>query len=254
MSFTVVIPVRFASTRLPGKPLLDIAGRPMVQHVYEQAVKSSANRVIIATDSAEIAKVAVNFGADVCMTSAQHPSGTDRIQEVVAQQQLGADEIVVNVQGDEPLIPPGVIDQVAANLRNNSTAGIATLCEPIQNIDDLLDPSVVKVVSSEEGMALYFSRAPIPWPRDEFADNRMAMPSGGSWFRHLGLYAYRVAFFDNYAQWPPSALEKLEKLEQLRAMAHGVKIHIAEASETVPAGIDTESDLERVRRFMSGGV
>lgn len=252
MSYTVVIPARYASTRLPGKPLLDLAGKPMVQRVYEQALKSSASRVIIATDSELIAEVAKDFGAEVCMTLAEHPSGTDRIQEVVERELLPVGGIVVNVQGDEPLIPPSVIDQVAVNLRTHREAGIATLCEPIDSLEALLDPGVVKVVSNDQGMALYFSRAPIPWPRDEFADDSDTLPAEGQWFRHLGIYAYTVEFLNNYVQWPPAEIEKLEKLEQLRAMANGVNIHVAEAVEAVPGGVDTEADLKLVNSLLGG--
>jgi 3-deoxy-manno-octulosonate cytidylyltransferase (CMP-KDO synthetase) len=254
MSYTVIIPSRYASTRLPGKPLLDIAGKPMIQRVYEQALKSTASRVIIATDSEAIATVAAGFGAEVCMTSADHPSGTDRIQEVAQRMQLPLSEIVVNVQGDEPLIPPAVIDQVAANLKNHGEAAIATLCEPIESLEMLLDPGVVKVVSNDQGMALYFSRAPIPWPRDEFANGSQTLPNGRCWFRHLGIYAYRVELLNSYVQWPPADIENTEKLEQLRAIAHGVNIHIAEAVEAVPGGIDTELDLKRVNTLLGGAV
>jgi 3-deoxy-manno-octulosonate cytidylyltransferase (CMP-KDO synthetase) len=251
MSFTVVIPARYASSRLPGKPLLDIGGKPMVQRVYEQAALSSASRVIIATDSEQIEKAANAFGAEVYMTSKQHSSGTDRIQEVVQKAGIEETELLINVQGDEPLIPPSVINQVAENLVGTSEAGIATLCEAIVDLESLLDPAVVKVVSDDNGMALYFSRAPIPWPREQFADKASVLPENGRWFRHLGIYAYRVAFLNQYVGWQPSELEQLEKLEQLRAMSHGIKIHVVEALETVPAGIDTLIDLERVRALLA---
>ena len=177
MNYTVIIPARYASTRLPGKPLLEIAGKPMIQRVYEQACKSSAQRVLIATDDHRIADVAAGFGAEVCMTLASHESGTDRLQEVVTQLQLADDEIVVNVQGDEPLIPPAVIDQVATNMANNAKAGIATLSEKITDPDTVFDPNAVKVVSARNGLALYFSRAPIPWYRDGFAGTERTLPT-----------------------------------------------------------------------------
>ena len=251
MSYTVVIPARYASTRLPGKPLLDLGGKPMVQRVYEQVLKASPRRIIIATDSEEIAKTASSFGAEVCMTSMDHYSGTERVQEVVEREDLPQSEIVVNVQGDEPLIPPAVIDQVAANLQNHSEAGIATLCEPIDTLEMLLDPSIVKVVSDNKGMALYFSRAPIPWPRDEFANQKKSLPSETCWFRHLGVYAYKVEFLNSYIKWPLSKIERIEKLEQLRALANGINIHVAQAIEPVPGGIDTVADLERINELFA---
>jgi 3-deoxy-manno-octulosonate cytidylyltransferase (CMP-KDO synthetase) len=247
MTFTVVIPARHASTRLPGKPLLDIGGKPMVQRVWEQACQSGAGQVVIATDSEAICRAGEDFGARVCMTSPQHPSGTDRLQEVAAHLKLPDTHIVVNVQGDEPLIPPAVIDQVAANLALHDHATIATLCEAITTAQELFDPNVVKVVTDGEGMALYFSRAPIPWPRDEFAGQRSRLPAGGHWQRHIGIYAYRTAFLHRYVNWPPAPLEELERLEQLRALFHGEGIHVAPAAETVPAGVDTEADLQAVR-------
>jgi 3-deoxy-manno-octulosonate cytidylyltransferase (CMP-KDO synthetase) len=254
MSFTVVIPARFGSTRLPGKPLLEIGGKPMVQRVWEQASLSAAGQVVIATDDARIADAAATFGAQCCLTSSEHPSGTDRLQEVAAQLQLPEDHIVVNVQGDEPLIPPGVIDQVADNLSANSDAGISTLCEPIEDIETLLNPNVVKVVSDVRGMALYFSRATIPWPRDEFAAAPDTMPGRGNWFRHIGIYAYRTSFLHEYVTWTPAPLEQLESLEQLRALYNGVGIHVAPAIAAVPGGVDTQYDLDAVRKLVAEGA
>ena len=247
MSYTVVIPSRYGSTRLPGKPLLEIHGKPMVQRVWEQASQSGAARVVIATDDERIADAARAFGAECCMTSADHPSGTDRLQEVAAQLGLEDDHIVVNVQGDEPLIPPAVIDQVAQNLAAQPAAGIATLCEPVEDIAHLVNPNVVKVVSDVNGMAMYFSRATVPWPRDEFAADPGVMPASGSWYRHIGIYAYRTRFLHQYVTWSPAPVEQLEQLEQLRALYNGVQIHVAEAEATVPAGVDTAEDLEAVR-------
>ncbi len=252
MSFSVVIPARYASSRFPGKPLADLAGKPMLQHVYERACESEAVRVIIATDDERIAHVAQNFGAEVCMTSDDHPSGTDRLQEVVHKLGFYADDIVVNVQGDEPLIPPRIINQVAHNLMALPMAGIATLSEPIETVDALVNPNVVKVVTDHQGMALYFSRAPIPWPRDSFMSEvgRSTMPEGFSWQRHIGLYAYRVKLLNDFVRWPPAPLEQTECLEQLRALWNGVGIHVDAADETPPAGVDTPEDLERIRQLL----
>lgn len=253
MSFSVVIPARYASTRLPGKPLADIAGKPMVQRVYEQAKKSNADSVIIATDDPRIVEVANSFGAEVCMTKASHESGTDRLQEVVSQLGLADEHIVVNVQGDEPMIPPAVIDQVATNLETGNEAGIATLVEKIHNSEDVFNPNVVKTVIAANGQALYFSRAPIPWyragswDRDGLDVNNIQLPAAVNYYRHIGIYAYRVSFLHQFIQWPASALEVAEKLEQLRALENGVTILASESCETIPAGIDTEQDLIAVR-------
>ncbi|GAB3272229.1 3-deoxy-manno-octulosonate cytidylyltransferase [Parahaliea aestuarii] len=253
MPFSVVIPARYASSRLPGKPLQLIAGLPMVQRVWQQASASGAGRVVIATDDPRIADCAAGFGAEVCMTRSDHPSGTDRLQEVAAQLGLDDEHIVVNVQGDEPLIPPTVIDQVAANLARHPEAGVATLCETIDSVDALRDPNVVKVVPRADGMALYFSRATIPWPRDAGLGGgdalQQAMPMG-DWYRHIGIYAYRTAFLHRYITWDPAPLEQLEQLEQLRALYHGVGIHVEEARAAVPGGVDTPADLDRLRRYL----
>ncbi|MDO6595070.1 3-deoxy-manno-octulosonate cytidylyltransferase [Neptuniibacter sp. 1_MG-2023] len=256
MSFAVIIPARFASTRFPGKPLADLQGKPMVQHVYERACESEASRVLIATDNQQIADVASGFGAEVCMTSADHPSGTDRLQQVVSDLGFYADDIVVNVQGDEPLVPARIINQVAHNLKAEPEASIATLSEPITDIESLLNPNVVKVVSDIRGMALYFSRAPIPWPRNEFADDpsRSSMPLDFPWQRHIGIYAYRVKLLNDFVKWSPAAVEETECLEQLRAMWNGARIHVAEADEQPPAGVDTPEDLERLRRLLEQGL
>ena len=249
MSFAVVIPARYGSTRLTGKPLLDIVGKPMVQRVWEQAMKAGASEVVIATDDPRIQEVAEDFGALVCMTRADHPSGTDRLQEVAAS--LGWDEqqIVVNVQGDEPLIPPALIGQVAGNLAATPHAAIATLSEPVETLEELRNPNAVKVVADTAGMALYFSRATIPWPRDAFAAGDAGMPVG-AWYRHIGIYAYRVGFLHRYVTWEPAPLEQLEQLEQLRALYNGERIHVAAACEPVPAGVDTQEDLEQVRELL----
>lgn len=250
MAFKVVIPARYASSRLPGKPLLDIAGKPMFAHVYARACDSGADEVIVATDDPRIEAAARAIGAPVVMTSSAHPSGTDRLQEVASKQGWSADTIVVNVQGDEPLIPPAVIDQVAANLAAAPEAGIATLAEPLADAAQLFNPNIVKLVRDVRGFAMYFSRAPMPWARDLFAQDRSALPASSLYLRHLGIYAYRAGFLHDYVQWPPAEMEQLEALEQLRALYHGVKIHVDVAAVELPPGVDTAEDLERVRALL----
>ncbi|WP_237064882.1 3-deoxy-manno-octulosonate cytidylyltransferase [Microbulbifer guangxiensis] len=251
VSFDVVIPARFGSSRLPGKPLADIGGKPMIQHVYERAGESSAQRVVVATDDMRVAEAVQAFGGEVCMTSADHASGTDRLQEVAANLGLAGDRIIVNVQGDEPLIPAAVIDQVAGNLARNTSAGVATLAEPIESLEDFRNPNIVKVVASESGLARYFSRAPIPWPRDAFAIERQELPEGLIARRHIGIYAYRVALLNRFVGWPMAPLEQFECLEQLRFLYHDEQIHVDDALEQVPGGVDTEADLERMRRLLA---
>jgi 3-deoxy-manno-octulosonate cytidylyltransferase (CMP-KDO synthetase) len=249
-AFTVVIPARYASSRLPGKPLQDIAGKPMIQHVWEQACKSSARQVVVATDDARIVEACHAFGAGVLLTRVDHNSGTDRLAEVAAALGLAPDAIVVNVQGDEPLIPPAIIDQVAANLAANPQAAIATLAEPIDDLAALFNPNVVKVVSDRNGLALTFSRAPLPWARDALAVSREQLPANVPYRRHIGIYAYRAQFLHDFVAWGPCWLEDTECLEQLRALWHGVRIHVADALQAPPAGVDTQEDLERVRRLL----
>lgn len=250
MKFTVVIPARFGSSRLPGKPLKSIAGKTMIQRVYEQASKSAASLVVVATDDARIEAVVKGFGGDVCMTSEQHQSGTDRLQEVAAKLGLVNDDIVVNVQGDEPLIPPAVIDQVAANLAGAVDASVATLSEPIGSSEDFLNPNVVKVVTDINGLALYFSRASMPWPRDLFAKTKEILPDSDCFQRHIGIYAYRVSLLNQFVTWPMAPLEAIESLEQLRVLWNGHRIHVQEAIAKVPGGVDTEEDLQRVRKLI----
>jgi 3-deoxy-manno-octulosonate cytidylyltransferase (CMP-KDO synthetase) len=251
MSFLVVIPARFNSSRLPGKVLLDIAGKPMVQWVWERACASAAERVVVATDDARVAAVVQGFGGEVCMTRATHESGTDRLQEVAAQLDLDDDRIIVNVQGDEPLIPAAAIDQVALNLAGSGRAGIATLARRIRDADEVFNPNVVKVVVDNTQHALYFSRAPLPWDRDAWQDlagrPKADAPLAGEWARHIGIYAYRAGFLHRFVQWPLGRLERLEKLEQLRALENGVAIHVDEARAVIPPGVDTAEDLEQVR-------
>jgi len=251
MSFTVVIPARYASQRLPGKPLLDIAGKPMIERVYVAAQKSEAERVVVATDDQRIAGTVKAFGGEVFLTSESHESGTDRLQEVVQKMDLPAEASVVNVQGDEPLIPAEVINQVAQNLQRNAQASAATLCVPLVDRASLTDPNNVKVVMDNSGMALYFSRAAIPWARDSyqtamFCEEQMGEAPVVLAHRHIGLYAYRASLLNHFVSWPIAELETIEKLEQLRILANGHKIHVAQACVPVPGGVDTQEDLERV--------
>lgn len=236
----VIIPARYASTRLPGKALLDVAGKPLVQHVYERALESGAQTVTIATDDERIRDAAKRFAAAVCMTSSAHTSGTDRIGEAIAKLGLGANEIVVNLQGDEPLMPSGLIRQVALALARHPAAAIATASHAIHDAETLNNPNVVKVVCDAEGYALYFSRAPVPWP----GRGRAGTPEAQ---RHIGLYAYRAEFVTRFCAWPPSPLEQIEQLEQLRVLWHGARIVVLEAVEAPGPGVDTLADLERVR-------
>jgi 3-deoxy-manno-octulosonate cytidylyltransferase (CMP-KDO synthetase) len=249
-SFHVVIPARFAASRLPGKPLLDVAGRPLVQWVWERARASGASSVVIATDDDRIASAARGFGAEVAMTDAHHASGTDRIAEVVRARRLGAEEIVVNVQGDEPMMPAAVIADVARALSANPDCGMATAAAPIADLEEFLDPNAVKALRAEDGSALYFSRAPVPWPREQAPGGRPTA-AAGAW-RHIGMYAYRVRSLLQFAAWPPTALESIEKLEQLRALEHGMRIHILALTTAPPAGVDTPADLERLRAILGG--
>ncbi len=249
-AFIAVIPARFGASRLPGKPLLDIAGEPMIAHVWRRACESTAQRVIVATDDSRIREALAPYDAEVVMTRADHPSGTDRLAEVAERLGLADRAVLVNVQGDEPLIPPQLIDQVAARLIGDPEASIATLAEPITDVDTLFNPNVVKVVRALSGRALYFSRAPIPWDRQAFASRPDWLETDG-WLRHIGLYAYRAGFLAQYGDWTPSPLEQLEQLEQLRALHHGHAIQVALAAQPNPAGVDTVEDLARVRALLS---
>lgn len=253
MSFIVVIPARFGSSRLPGKPLLDIGGKPMIEHVYLRAAASSASRVLVATDDERVRRAVEGFGGEVLMTRDDHVSGTDRLQEVAQIMGLADDEIVVNVQGDEPLIPPEVIDQVAQNLAQHRQASVATLCEPLASYADFRNPNMVKTLTDRAGFALYFSRAPIPWPRDDAnALSDLPLPENFPARRHIGIYAYRVALLNRFVSWPPAVLELTESLEQLRVLAYGEKIHVADAVAKVPGGVDTPEDLARVTAELAG--
>ncbi|GLR09840.1 3-deoxy-manno-octulosonate cytidylyltransferase [Mixta theicola] len=247
MSFVAIIPARFASTRLPGKPLVDIHGKPMVVHVMERALQSGADRVIVATDHPDVAAAVTAAGGEVCLTQPDHQSGTERLAEVIEQYQFADDTIIVNVQGDEPLIPPEIIRQVAHNLAG-SVAGMATLAVPITHAEEAFNPNAVKVVRDAQGHALYFSRATIPWDRERFAQSHDSI--GDSLLRHIGIYAYRAGFIRRYVSWEPSQLEQIELLEQLRVLWYGEKIHVDVAETTPAAGVDTAEDLARVREAL----
>ncbi|KXS35560.1 MAG: 3-deoxy-manno-octulosonate cytidylyltransferase (CMP-KDO synthetase) [Idiomarina sp. T82-3] len=249
MSFTVIIPARYPSSRLPGKPLADIGGKPMIQHVYERALQSGAAEVIIATDDQRIADEVERFGGRSMLTSSEHQSGTERLAEVVEQLALSEDQVVVNVQGDEPFIPPEIIRQVADNLANQRVAPMATLAVPMATSDEVFNPNAVKVVCDSAGYALYFSRAPIPYNRDQFKSLNDQQPEQvDGYMRHIGIYAYRADFIKRYVAWNESPLERIESLEQLRVLWHGEKIHVAEAIMPPAAGIDTPEDLEQARQ------
>jgi len=243
--FKVVIPARYASSRLPGKPLLDIAGKPMVIRVAEQAAKSQAQHVVIATDFEKIMTVAADHQVAAVMTRIDHASGTDRIAEVAAKMGWAEDEIVVNVQGDEPLIDPQLINEVALTLAHNREAVMATACHPIHSEVDFLNPNIVKVVMDAHGNALYFSRSPIPYPRDEIYKQTIQA------HRHIGIYAYRVGFLKAYANLTATALEKIESLEQLRVLHHGYKIAVTVTEHAPASGVDTQADLDLVRTLFS---
>lgn len=248
MKFSVVIPARYASTRFPGKPLADIRGKPMVVRVAERARASGASEVIVATDHAGIAAAARASGFEAVMTRRGHASGTDRIAEVAAKRGYGPRDIVVNVQGDEPLIPPSLVSRVARDLAEHRDAAIATACHPLSSARELANPNVVKVALDRDGYALYFSRAPIPWARDAWRRAVRRVPRGLPAYRHLGIYAYRAGFLRAYTRLAPAAIERHEALEQLRALAYGYRIHCAVTRAAPPAGVDTPGDLARVRR------
>ncbi|WP_455813336.1 3-deoxy-manno-octulosonate cytidylyltransferase [Pseudomonas graminis] len=247
MSFVAIIPARFASTRLPGKPLVDIHGKPMVVHVMERALESGAERVIVATDNLDVARAVEAAGGEVCMTRADHQSGTERLAEVIDHYQFPDDTVIVNVQGDEPMIPPVIIRQVADNLASSS-AGMATLAVPIDSAEEAFNPNAVKVVRDANGYALYFSRATIPWDRERFAVSRETI--GDHFLRHIGIYGYRAGFIRRYVRWEASPLEHIELLEQLRVLWYGEKIHVDVAKAIPSVGVDTPEDLLRVRAAM----
>lgn len=252
LDFVVAIPARYASTRLPGKPLAPIAGRPMIAHVVDRARESGAREVVVATDDARVRDALASIDIDVVMTRTDHVSGTDRLAEVVSQRGWVDSQILVNLQGDEPQAPPQAIRACAQALAD-SDAPIATLCVPIKEAGELFDPHCVKLVRDAAGHALYFSRAPIPWARDAFNQNRLTLPASGRWWRHVGLYAYRCGALAAFTGLAPGMLEQVESLEQLRAMEAGWRIAVATSPVGIPAGVDTPEDLERVRAQIEGG-
>jgi len=245
----IIIPARYASTRLPGKPLADVSGKPLIRHVYERAQESGARSIVIATDDERIRAAAESFGARVCMTSAHHRSGTERLAEVIDTLGFGEHETVVNLQSDEPSMPPALIRQVADTLAAHADAVVATACHAIDDPAEFTNPNVVKTVLDARGYALYFSRAPIPWPREGMADKKQGPIHA---YRHIGLYAYRAGFVRRYASWSPCQPEEAEQLEQLRVLWHGERIAVCVTQERPGAGVDTPEDLERVRRHFSG--
>ena len=255
VAFRIVIPARHASTRLPGKPLADICGKPMIVRVLERVRAAAAVEVCVATDHEGVRDAVLAAGGEVVMTRADHPSGTDRLAEVAILRAWADEDIVVNVQGDEPLIDPAIIAAVAAALAADPEAAIATAAHALASVDEAFNPNVVKVVCDAAGRALYFSRAPIPWARDAFGERRDVLPAGLAMRRHVGLYAYRVGFLRRYAELAPSPLEHWEALEQLRALWHGYRIQVLDLASAPAAGVDTPEDLERVRQsFCIKGV
>ncbi len=251
MGFTVLIPARLASTRLPDKPLADIAGLPMVVRVAQRAEQSSAAQVVVATDSARIADACSRHGVRAVLTRADHPSGSDRLAEACEHLGLARDDVVVNVQGDEPLIDPALIDAVAALLQQRPQASMSTAAHPIASVADFTNPNVVKVVLQADGLALYFSRAPIPWWRDGFVNGVAALPDPAP-LRHVGIYGYRAGFLREFPRMPQAPVESCEALEQLRALWHGHRIAVHVTATAPGAGVDTPEDLERVRKLVSG--
>jgi 3-deoxy-manno-octulosonate cytidylyltransferase (CMP-KDO synthetase) len=247
-NFDIIIPARYASTRLPGKPLRDVAGKTLIERVYECALQSQASNVYIATDDKAILRVAQEFGAQVVMTSASHDSGTDRLAEVVDRLGIDDDRIVVNLQGDEPLVPSQLIIQVVEALESDPTTAVSTVCKDIRNQHDYCDPSVVKVVLNKNGYALYFSRAPLPWARDNIDESGWPIKPTST-FHHVGLYAYRAGYLRRFSAQNPCELETTEKLEQLRALWNDEKIRVVKASCLPGPGVDTLDDLEHVIRI-----
>jgi 3-deoxy-manno-octulosonate cytidylyltransferase (CMP-KDO synthetase) len=252
--FTVLIPARYASTRLPGKALSDIGGKPMVVRVAERARAGGASRVVVATDDLRIRAAVLAHGFDAVMTRADHPTGTDRLAEAAVALGLDDRAIIVNVQGDEPLLEPSLMRDVAEALATHADASIATACHPIEDAAEVFNPNVVKVVLDHAGYALYFSRATIPWARDAFADGARAVPPGLPLYRHYGLYAYRVAFLRQFPSLPVAPIERFEALEQLRALWHGHRIVVRVTRGTPAPGVDTQEDLDRVRELYARGA
>lgn len=248
MEFRIVIPARYDAERLPGKPLLEIAKKPMIQHVYERALESGAESVVIATDDKRIQEAAEKFGAQVCMTSSDHKTGTDRVAEACIALDYDEDEIVVGVPCDLPEIQPDIIRQVAADLDEHDNVKVSSICEPIRSPEQVFDPTVVKVVVNHRNYAVYFSRAPIPWDRDTFNfKDYSKIELDSTHFRHIGVYAYRASFLSDYVEWADSPIENIERLEQLRTIWNGGRIHMCIAKKRMPVGVATKEELERVR-------
>jgi len=252
MEFQVVIPARYASTRLPGKPLRVIGDKPMIQWVYELATKAGAAGVVVATDDQRIADCVQGFGGEYCLTADSHESGTDRIAEVSAKYNWPDETIIVNLQGDEPAMPPALLRQVAEDMADNPSASVTTLYSGLTDRKSVFDPNTVKLVQDKAGFALYFSRAPIPWLRDQFSDTSLDAFPEGIFARHIGLYAYRAGFLKRYVSWDAAELEQFESLEQLRVLSQGEKIHVSEALQHSGHGVDTEADLQQVAHYLAG--
>jgi len=248
MDFRIIIPARLNSSRLPEKVLADIAGKPMIQRAYDRAIESGAESVIVATDNSKVAKVAESFGATVCMTSSDHHSGTERIAEAVVALGLEDNEIIVNLQCDEPLMPSSVIRAVAQDLEDHDNVKVSTICVPMKTVEELFNPDVVKVVMNKRNYAMYFSRAPIPWDREHFKDKK-DISLDNHYFRHVGIYAYRVHFLQEYMESESSSYENLEALEQLHILWHGGRIHMLPTKENIPHSVDTSEDLEKAREI-----
>lgn len=249
-SFKVVIPARFGSSRLPGKPLLPLAGKPMIVHVCERALATGAEEVIVAVDDRRIADAVEGLDVKTVSTRIDHASGTERLMEVAQRESWDDDVLVVNLQGDEPLLNPELVDRLARAFEGQRGAEVATVAAPIQTAEELFDPHAVKVVLDRQGYALYFSRAPIPWARDAFAASRRDLPEGAAYLRHIGIYAYTAGFLRRYSAWPRSDLERLEALEQLRILWHGERIYVLPVAKVPEPGVDTEADLQRVERAL----
>ncbi|MFP3873515.1 MAG: 3-deoxy-manno-octulosonate cytidylyltransferase [Thiohalophilus sp.] len=250
MSFHIVIPARYASGRLPGKPLREIAGKPMIAHVIDNALKSDAERIIVATDDARIMEAAAGFAVECCMTSDKHNSGTERIHEVIEKFELPDETIIVNMQGDEPLMPGACLDQVGHALAQDSGAEMATLSTPAETVEELFDWNVIKLVRDHDDNAIYFSRAPIPWDREAFRESTPTLDDFSHFHRHIGLYAYRAGFVKQYIEWGSCALERIESLEQLRVLYHGRKIRVVTATQVPGPGVNTEEELQRVEKIL----